>query len=109
MSAVRKPFVPNEHARETDLIARARAQHEARDGVTRASEAESPRHSAKIEADANAETFASVTLASAERGFSAPPPGSFAGYQILREIHRGGQGVVYQAVQKSTNRKVAIK
>ena len=40
---------------------------------------------------------------------SLPPPGSFPGYQIIREIHRGGQGVVYQAVQQSTKRKVAIK
>lgn len=31
------------------------------------------------------------------------------GYQIAREIHRGGQGVVYQAVQRSTKRDVAIK
>lgn len=34
---------------------------------------------------------------------------SFAGYEILREIHRGGQGVVYQALQRTTRRKVAIK
>lgn len=32
-----------------------------------------------------------------------------AGYDIVREIHRGGQGVVYQAVQLSTRRDVAIK
>lgn len=34
---------------------------------------------------------------------------SLPGYDLLREIHRGGQGVVYQAVQKGTKRKVAIK
>lgn len=34
---------------------------------------------------------------------------SFPGYDILREIHRGGQGVVYQAVQRTTKRKVAVK
>ncbi len=31
------------------------------------------------------------------------------GYEIINEIHRGGQGVVYQAVQQKTKRKVAIK
>jgi tetratricopeptide (TPR) repeat protein/predicted Ser/Thr protein kinase len=38
-----------------------------------------------------------------------PAPDAFPGYEILREIHRGGQGVVYQAIQKTTRRKVAIK
>jgi len=31
------------------------------------------------------------------------------GFQILREIHRGGQGVVYEAHDRITKRKVAIK
>lgn len=38
-----------------------------------------------------------------------PREGTFPGYEILREIHRGGQGVVYLALQKATKRKVALK
>jgi tRNA A-37 threonylcarbamoyl transferase component Bud32/predicted esterase len=38
-----------------------------------------------------------------------PPIDSFPGYELTREIHRGGQGIVYQAIQTSTRRKVAIK
>jgi serine/threonine-protein kinase len=31
------------------------------------------------------------------------------GYRIEREIHRGGQGIVYRAVQEATKRPVALK
>ncbi|MEM8681591.1 MAG: serine/threonine-protein kinase, partial [Planctomycetota bacterium] len=31
------------------------------------------------------------------------------GYQLIQEIHRGGQGIVYEAIQRSTERRVAIK
>jgi len=31
------------------------------------------------------------------------------GYELIRELHRGGQGVVYEAFQQSMKRKVAIK
>jgi WD40 repeat protein len=38
-----------------------------------------------------------------------PPLPTVPGYQVVRQLKRGGQGVVYQAVQQSTKRKVAIK
>lgn len=37
------------------------------------------------------------------------PPDTIPGYEVIKEIHRGGQGVVYQAIQKTTKRKVAVK
>jgi tetratricopeptide (TPR) repeat protein/tRNA A-37 threonylcarbamoyl transferase component Bud32 len=38
---------------------------------------------------------------------SAPP--QIPGYDDLREIRRGGQGIVYSGVQRSTKRRVAVK
>lgn len=38
-----------------------------------------------------------------------PLPRNFPGFDVVKEVHRGGQGVVYQAVQRATRRRVAIK
>lgn len=40
---------------------------------------------------------------------SGPSPSSFPGYDVIRRISRGGQGVVYQAIDKRSKREVAIK
>ncbi len=46
-------------------------------------------------------------------GQNAPIPDAvrrlLPGYEVLREVHRGGQGVVYEAIQRSTRRTVAVK
>src|SRR5262245_9678751 len=38
-----------------------------------------------------------------------PGPAAIPGYTLVAELQRGGQGVVYRAVQRSTQREVAIK
>lgn len=42
-------------------------------------------------------------------GDGALPQKVIRGYKLQREISRGGQAVVYQAIQESTGRKVAVK
>ncbi len=48
-------------------------------------------------------------LVSPPREVPAVPSDTFPGYTLTELIHRGGQGVVYKAVQASTERTVAIK
>jgi len=58
-----------------------------------------------IAAQATGELEVDVPVRAAENGADR----GFAGYAIVRELNRGGQGIVYEAMQTATKRKVAIK
>ena len=42
-------------------------------------------------------------------GATVPAADLFPGYDVVRQVGKGGQGVVYEAVQRATKRTVAIK
>ena len=46
---------------------------------------------------------------SGQRSAESSIPAAPAGYSFIREVHRGGQGVVFEGVQNGTGRRVAIK
>lgn len=64
---------------------------------------------------ANAERVRRNNAFAAELARTVVPAGgrsggeSFDEFEILSEIHRGGQGIVYKAVQRTTHRTVALK
>ncbi|MCC6427271.1 MAG: protein kinase [Phycisphaerales bacterium] len=64
-----------------------------------------------LAAEADALLLAADTIETAEiRLFPQAPIGIFvAGYTLIQEISRGGQGIVYRAVQNATKRPAAVK
>lgn len=101
-----EPFDSIDFAPERQLIASARAQAALAVGSTTTSDSKAPSAlSADSASSINADTSTSGTCSVG----SCPYPQSFPGYEVVGEPLHGGQGLVFKAVQRSTQRLVAIK
>ncbi len=69
----------------------------------------SDRNGSSSDRDLIAAARAQAEGAVSRRTWAVRAPAHIPGYEIVREIHRGGQGIVYQAIQHATKRKVAVK
>ncbi len=79
------------------------------DEIARAHAARCPRCARRIELAQFSARFASVMASNTEGMREDDSSADIFGYRVLGVLARGGQGVVYRALQETTGREVAIK